>query len=483
MERHITIDQLIKIDDYRWLIPKGTIAGMRTDALIFATKEIIGGIKDDLSLDQVANITLLPGIVGRAMAMPDIHQGYGFPIGGVAAFDAKQGIISPGGVGFDINCGVRLLATNLFKKDIGPKLEEVVAALFLEIPSGLGSKGQLKLTREELDGLLKKGARWAVEAGYGEISDLDYMESKGEIKFADSEKVSGKAKLRGLAQQGSLGSGNHFLEIQEVAEIFDDDLAKAFEIEKGKIVIMIHTGSRGLGHQVCTDYVNIMRHAMKKYDITVPDLELSCAPVNSEEGKDYLAAMSAAANFAWGNRQMILHWTREVFKKFFGPDAQINIIYDVAHNIAKVERHFIDGKEQEVIVHRKGATRAFGPGHPELIERYQKTGQPVLIPGSMGSSSYVLAGTENAMIESFGSVCHGAGRALSRHKAQKLYSFEEAIKKLKSMGLVFKTASGAGLLEEMPEAYKDIDSVIEAVVGAGLAKKVAKLKPLAVIKG
>ncbi|MFH0912426.1 MAG: RtcB family protein [Patescibacteria group bacterium] len=483
MQKIISLDQLQQIDAYRWRIPKGTVSGMRTDGIVFSSREILAAIKDDLSLEQTANIATLPGIVGPALAMPDIHQGYGFPIGGVAAFDMKTGVISPGGVGFDINCGVRLLTTNLTAEIIKPRLTELISHLFDAIPSGLGSKGQLKLSPTELEELLTKGARWAVEQGYGEVTDLDYLESNGEIKFADPNKVSTKAKQRGLAQLGSLGSGNHFLEIQEVEKIFDPAVAEIFGLKPQQIVVMIHTGSRGLGHQVCTDYVNVMRQAMKKYDISVPDWELSCAPVNSPEGQDYLKAMSAAANFAWGNRQMILHWTRQTFKEFFGPNTQIEVVYDVAHNIAKVETHQWEGKLIEVIVHRKGATRAFGPNHPELAIKYQPTGQPVLIPGSMGTASYVLAGTQQAMEQTFGSVCHGAGRVLSRHQATKLYPYKEAVAKLQAGGLIFKTASPGGLLEEMPAAYKDIDHVIEVVVNAGIAKKIAKLKPLAVIKG
>jgi len=483
MEKRITIDQLKKIDDFRWEIPKGAISGMKVSVLIFASRDILEDVKDDLSFEQIANVATLPGIVGRAMAMPDIHQGYGFPIGGVAAFDAKEGIISPGGVGFDINCGVRLLATGLPLEVVRPRLNDLADALFREIPSGLGSRGQIKLSEKELEGLLKKGARWAVESGYGKEEDLKYLESSGELGVADPSKVSEKAKSRGFAQVGSLGSGNHFIEVQEVEEVFDQVTAEAFGIKKGEVVVLIHTGSRGLGHQVCTDYVNIMRRAMRKYNIVVPDIELACAPISSDEGQDYLRAMSAAANFAWGNRQMILHWTRCAFENIFGAAAKIKVVYDVAHNIAKIERHKISGQEREVVVHRKGATRAFPPGHPELAPEYQKTGQPVLIPGSMGSFSYILVGTQAAMIETFGSVCHGAGRRLSRHKVKKLHSFQEAFDILEKAGLVLRTASRGGVLEEMPEAYKDINEVVEVVVGAGIAKKVAKTKPLAVIKG
>jgi len=476
MER-VTLKQLEQIDEFRWRIPKGAIPKMNVECIVYASKKILDVIGEDLSLTQTANVATLPGIVDKSIAMPDIHQGYGFAIGGVAAFDWEKGIVSPGGVGFDINCGVRMLKTNKRIEDVKDKLEDMAYRLFRNIPSGLGSKGRTRITMEEIDQVLKDGAKWAVDSGYGKEQDLKFIESKGRLENADPSKVSEQAKKRGISQLGSLGSGNHFLEIQEIVETFDGN-KPPFGFKVGDIVFLIHTGSRGLGHQVATDYIRIMKHALEKYNIYVPDLELCSAPISSKEAQDYLSAMAAAANFAWANRQMILHWCRESVKEYI-PDMQLEMIYDVAHNIAKIEKY----KGKKVLVHRKGATRAFGPGHPEIPEEYKEIGQPVIIPGSMGTYSYLLLGTKHAEEETFGSCCHGAGRSMSRGQAKRQYSIKQAFADLEKKGIIIKAASKIGVVEEVPEAYKDVDEVVDTVVGVGLAKKVIKTKPLAVIKG
>src|SRR5215813_4684788 len=397
---------LEKIDDYRWLIPKTYKAGMLTDAVIYADSRLLDAIRKDQSLEQAANVAMLPGIVGRALAMPDIHQGYGFPIGGVAATDAQHGVVSPGGVGFDINCGVRLLSSTLTVNDVKPKLRDLVHQLFRDIPSGTGQSSRLKLSDTDLNNVLENGPRWAIEHDMGSEADLDHTEEGGCIAGADPYAVSERAKQRGKGQLGTLGSGNHFLEVQYVDEVFDTKVAARYNLEKDRIVVLIHTGSRGLGHQVCTDYVAQLDQAMRKYDLYVPDRQLACAPIHSPEGQRYLQAMAAAANFAWTNRQCIAHATRGAFKRIFGESVNLRVIYDVAHNIAKRETHFVEGRQQLVVVHRKGATRSF-------------PNQPVFIPGSMGTASYFLLGQEQAMRETFGSACHGAGRVLSRSAAKK----------------------------------------------------------------
>ncbi len=478
----ISINQLKQLDKFRWEIPKSTIPNMKTNAIVYATYKMLQAISGDLSLTQTANVATLDGIVGPSLALPDIHQGYGFPIGGVAAFDLEKGIVSPGGVGFDINCGVRLLTTGLETEEVKPKLKEIIDKLFFAIPSGVGSKGQIRISMEELDEVLKKGVLWALEKGYAKEEDLEHIESKGCLKEADASKVSFHAKKRGMPQLGSLGSGNHFLEIQNVEQIFDKEIANRLGIKENQIVIMIHTGSRGLGHQVATDYISVMRAAMRKYNIRVPDIQLACAPINSKEGQDYIKAMSAAANYAWCNRQLITHWAREVFKEIF-PEAQLKLVYDVAHNIAKFETHHFKGKEIKVLVHRKGATRAFPPGHPEIPSDYKEIGQPVLIPGDMGRASYILVGTSKAMEEVWGSTCHGSGRAMSRAAAKRQTTFEKASAWLKEHGIIVKCASETGITEEMPEAYKNVDEVVEVVAGAQIAKKIARMRPLGVVKG
>ncbi len=461
---------LEKIDDYRWLIPRTYKAGMRTDTMIFANEQLLEAIRRDQSLEQAANVAMLPGIVGRALAMPDIHQGYGFPIGGVAAVDEEHGVVSPGGVGFDINCGVRLLSSSLTRKEVQPKLRDLVHQLFRDVPSGTGGSGPLRISDGDLNQVLEKGPRWAIEHEMGSEADLDHTEERGCIAGADPYGVSARAKLRGKPQLGTLGSGNHFLEVQYVDEIFDDQTASQYRLAKDRIVLLIHTGSRGLGHQVCTDYVAQLDEAMRRYDLHVPDRQLACAPIHSPEGQRYLKAMAAAANFAWTNRQCIAHAARGAFKRIFGEDTHMPLIYDVAHNIAKLETHIVGDRKKRVLVHRKGATRAF-------------PGQPVFIPGSMGTASYFLLGQEGSMRETFGSACHGAGRVLSRSAAKKGATAKEIQKELESRGIMVQSLTREGLTEEKPEAYKDIEAVVDVVHNAGLAARVARLRPIGVIKG
>jgi tRNA-splicing ligase RtcB len=473
---------LRKIGENRYLIPRSYKPGMRIEGLIYANDDLIGQIEKDQTLEQVANVATLPGLVGRSLAMPDAHQGYGFCIGGVAAADMETGVVSAGGVGFDINCGVRLLTSPFSEEQLRPKLEPLVNQIFRDVPAGTGRSGLINLPKTQLDRLLQHGARWAVENGYGFEDDLQHIEEHGTIPDADSSLVSHRAKERGKDQVGTLGSGNHFLEIQVVSDVYDQAVAGAFGLQKDQIVVLIHTGSRGLGHQVCTDYLEEMQEAMRKYQIQVVDRQLACVPVRSKEGQDYLKAMAAAANFAFANRQLITHWTRQAFERIMGSD-DLRIVYDVCHNIAKVEEHKVNGERKKVLVHRKGATRAFPKGHPDLPKSYLEVGQPVLIPGSMGTCSYVLVGTEQAMEETFGSSCHGAGRAKSRHAAKKEISAEQLIKDLKDKGIFVRGASKSGLTEENPNAYKDVSQVVEVVHEAGIAKKVAKLVPIGVMKG
>ncbi|MFZ5452751.1 MAG: RtcB family protein [Thermodesulfobacteriota bacterium] len=477
--------KLRQVDEYRWEIPRE--GKMRTRGLIFASRKMLTKIQDDQSLQQVANVATLPGIEGASLAMPDIHWGYGFPIGGVAAFNLEEGVVSPGGVGYDINCGVRLLRTNLAKPEVAPRIEELVNALFGNIPSGLGSRRKdLKLTVPSLHEVLRLGAGWAVKKGFGTKEDLAHIEAQGRISGADPELVSQFAMDRGKDQLGTLGSGNHFVEVGYVLEIYDQAVAAALGLFEDQITVIVHTGSRGLGHQVCDDYIKLMLKATKKYGIELPDRQLCCAPLSSPEGQQYLAAMAAAANFAFANRQMITHWVRESFEQVLqmGPkDLGLELIYDVAHNIAKIEEHRVNGKKKKVCVHRKGATRAFPPGHPETPEAYQETGQPVLIPGDMGRYSFVLVGTEKALTETFGSTCHGAGREMSRSQALKTARGRSVIQELKAQGIVVRGAGRATVDEEIPEAYKDVEMVVEVAHGAGISRKVAKLKPLGVIKG
>jgi tRNA-splicing ligase RtcB len=473
---------LQRLDDYRYLIPKSYKPGMRIEGLIYANEQLISQIDKDLTKDQVANVATLPGLVGRSLAMPDAHQGYGFCIGGVAAADLDEGVVSAGGVGFDINCGVRLLATPFEDKDVRPKLDLLIDQLFRDIPCGTGRTGLLNVHRAELDNVLRDGAQWAVEHGYGRQEDAAHIEDYGRIANADPLKVSNRAKERGHDQLGTLGSGNHFLEIQIVAEVIDDELAVRFGLHKGQIVVLLHSGSRGLGHQVCTDYLDVMQDASRRYGISLIDRQLACVPVRSNEGQDYLHAMAAAANFAFANRQMMTHWTREAFQRILG-NGDLKVVYDVCHNIAKVEDHEVEGSRQKVLVHRKGATRAFPKGHLVLPDELRDVGQPVLIPGSMGTCSYVLVGTEQAMKETFGTTCHGAGRSKSRTQAKRETSADELLREMKSKGIVVRCQSKSGLTEEKPDAYKNVSEVVDVVHNAGLAKKVAKLVPIAVMKG
>lgn len=472
-----------KINDYLWEIPKSFRADMQVPARVYASEKMLEESFKDRSLGQLINVATLPGIQKYALAMPDMHEGYGFCIGGVAAMDMKSGVISPGGVGYDINCGMKFLKSEYKEEEIKPHLENLAAEIQKEVPSGLGRGRQTKFSIEQIDKILKNGAERIVEQGCGEKEDLEYCESQGKISHADVLAVSDHAKNRGRDQVGTLGSGNHFCEIQKVVEIFDEKVAEVFGLFRDQVVIMIHTGSRGLGHQIATDYIKLMMRAMDKYGIRLPDRELAACPINSIEGKKYFAAMSAGANYAWANRQMIAHLVRKAWKSVLGEKTlPLTAVYDVAHNVAKIEKHMIDGREIELCVHRKGATRAFPPGHPEIPEKYRSVGQPVLIPGSMGTASYVLAGIKEGE-ESFYSACHGAGRAMSRHAARRAVSGQEVIQNLASKGIIVKCRSHRGIAEEAPMAYKNIDNVVEVVHRAGLSKKVARLVPLAVIKG
>ena len=474
---------LRQLDPYRWLVPRALKPGMNTDALIYADEHLLEQILGDLSIEQAMNVACLPGIVGRSLAMPDIHQGYGFPIGGVAATDPQRGVISPGGVGFDINCGVRLLASTLTREEVTPRLRELVNQLFRDVPSGTGSQGSVSCSFGELDEVLERGVAWTVERGLGEAADLEFCEESGGMAGADPERVSNRAKQRGRTQIGTLGSGNHFLEVQYVEKILEPEIAEHFKLHAGQVTVLIHCGSRGLGHQVCTDFLKVMNEAMPRYSISLPDRQLACVPLRSREGKDYLGAMAACANFAWANRQAITHASRGAFRRIFGEGAGLRVVYDIAHNIAKRERHRVNGDEQEVMVHRKGATRSYPAGSPVLPAAYRDAGQPVLIPGSMGTASYVLVGTQRAMDETFGTVCHGAGRAMSRTAAKKGRDARVETKKLEEQGIILRAETRDGILEEIPEAYKDIDEVVDVVHNAGLARKVARLRPIGVIKG
>ena len=475
-----------KIDEYRWRIPKSYKPGMRVDGVIYASEKMIKDISSDKAAEQVANVAFLPGIVKHSLAMPDIHWGYGFCIGGVAATDVDEGgVVSPGGVGFDINCGLRLVKTNLKEEDVKPKLRDLVYALHDNVPAGVGSKGDIKISGAEERKLLVEGSKWVVEHGYGRQEDLDYTEERGAVKGANPDAVSDRAYERGKSQSGTLGSGNHFLEVQAIDEIFDKDAADVFGLEVGQVTLMIHSGSRGLGYQVCDEYSKNFIHSLSKYGIEVPDRQLACAPVNSEEGKAYLGAMRCAANYAWANRQCLMHLARRIFEHVFNmspKDLGMDLIYDVAHNIAKIEKYNINGKERTLCVHRKGATRAFPPEHPELPARYKRIGQPVIIPGDMGRNSYLLVGTKKAE-ETFYSTCHGAGRLMSRSAAIRACRGRSISRELEEKGIIVKSSGRETLAEEAPEAYKDVNDVVNVVHGAGISKRVARMRPLGVIKG
>ncbi len=475
---------LIKISDYVYEIPKNYRDDMRAPARIFINDKMLSQVRQDRSLLQIINVATLPGIQKAALAMPDIHEGYGFPIGGVAAMDINNGgVISPGGIGYDINCGVRLLCANNSYDEIKDKIKDVASEIFKIIPSGVGKGGALKLSTSELDKVLLHGAKRMVELGYGTDSDLDCCEENGSMSGTDTRTVSLRAKQRGSDQVGTLGSGNHFLEIQRVEEIFDVQAAKAFGLQKDSVTVMIHCGSRGLGHQVCTDYVKKMIPKLSDWKINLPDRELACAPFSSHEGREYFSAMCASANFAWANRHLIGHNVRVAWQSVFGNNYKLRTVYDVAHNVGKLERHEISGKSIELIMHRKGATRAFGPGREEVPEIYRSVGHPVFIPGTMGTASYVLVGTEKGMEQSFGSTCHGAGRTMSRRKAKKTVRGSQLREELEKKGITICCKSDSGLAEEAPVAYKDVHNIVDIVQGAGIAKKVARLIPLAVIKG
>ncbi len=474
-----------KITDYLWEIPKSHRADMRVPARVYATAEMLEEASRDSSFDQLVNLATLPGIQKYSLAMPDVHEGYGSPIGGVAAIAIEEGgIISPGMIGYDINCGVRLLRSNLTYAKVEAKLGDLGTAIFREVPSGVGRSGRMKLVQEELDLVLEEGAARMTSLGYGTPQDLGHLESGGKLNGADASKVSPTAKKRGHDQLGTLGAGNHFVEVQRVEEIFDPEAASKFGLSKDQVTVMIHTGSRGLGHQIATDYIRTMLGAMPKYGITLPDRELAGSPFGTPEGQSYFAAMACGANFAWANRQLITAEVRKAFGEVLGDMGQaLEIVYDVAHNIGKIEEYEIDGRKMRLLVHRKGATRSFGPDHPEIHESYRAIGQPVIIPGSMGTHSYVLVGTAQAMTESFGSSCHGAGRRMSRHAAKRQVHGKTLKDELERAGIVVRSGSMAGLAEEAPLAYKDVDQVVEVVHQAGIAKKVARMRPIVVIKG
>ncbi|MBN2013246.1 RtcB family protein [candidate division KSB1 bacterium] len=473
-----------KISDFVWEIPRA--GNMNVPGRIYASHKMLSHIQADKAPEQVANVATLPGIIGFSMAMPDMHWGYGFSIGGVAAFDTDDGVISPGGVGYDINCGVRLLRTGLEYDRIRHDIQKLVDGLFRAIPTGVGSKGPLRVSEKDMAHVMQQGARWAVNQGMGEDRDLEYIEEHGEMAGAQPELVSEKAIIRGKPQLGTLGSGNHFVELQLIDEIFDEPAAQRLGLKKGNIAVTIHTGSRGLGYQVCDDSIKKMLRASEKYGIDLPDRQLCCAPIQSPEGQEYFGAMVAAINYAFANRQVITHWARESIMKTLriSPrELHMDVVYEVAHNIAKYETHIVDGQKKRVCVHRKGATRAFGPGQPELPAAYRDIGQPVLIPGDMGRASYVLLGTDEAMEQTFGSTCHGAGRLLSRNQAIKNARGRSIQHELAKDGIIVRATGRGTLAEEMPEAYKDVADVVDAVAGAGISRKVARLRPLGVIKG
>jgi tRNA-splicing ligase RtcB len=475
---------LIQIGECLWEIPANAQKGMLVPARVFARADMLDAMLSDRSLEQLTHVATLPGIQVAAIAMPDAHEGYGFPIGGVAATRYPDGMISPGGIGYDINCGVRLLLSDLtWNDDLEARLPALAAELKAQIPSGAGKGGFLNLDDAAIDAVLREGAAWAVNQGYGTPRDLDYIEYHGKLTSADPAAVSPQARRRGHNQVGTLGSGNHFLEVDRVTDIFDEEAAQAFGLKKDQLVVLIHTGSRGLGHQVATDYIKLMQEAMPKYGYKPPDRELACVPYNSPEGQQYGGAMAAAANFAWCNRQVLTHLVRQAWQTVMGTNAELTLLYDVAHNMARLEEYMVNGEMMQLIVHRKGATRAYGPGHPELPEAYKEAGQPVLIPGSMGTASYVLAGNLKSAEISFGSSCHGAGRRLSRTAVKKQVDAPTIKNDLLKEGIHIEALSFKEIAEEAPIAYKDIESVVDTVQQAGIARKVARLRPLVVIKG
>ncbi len=476
--------ELKKIDNYSWELPK--TGPMRVPGIVYTSESMLKNPGQQEPLKQVRNVATLPGILKASLAMPDIHWGYGFPIGGVAAFDWNKGVVSPGGVGYDINCGVRLASTSLSEHEIRPKLEDLANALYQNIPAGVGSTGSIKLSVKEEKKVLRQGSKWAVRQGFGEDHDIKHTEDQGCMQSADPETVSKRALERGRKQLGTLGSGNHFLEIGAVETIYDTEAAHVYGLFKGQVTLMLHSGSRGFGYQVCDDSLAFMNRHVNKLGIDLPDRQLACAMIQSEEGMRYLSAMACAANYAWSNRQLLMHKAREIMLKTIsiGPkNLGMTLLYDVCHNIAKKEEHRVDGRKRQVCVHRKGATRAFPPGHEALHGLFHPVGQPVIIPGDMGRASYILAGTQMAMDKTFGSTCHGAGRVLSRKAAKKASRGRAIHRELEKQGILVRWTGRSTLAEEMPEAYKDVSKVVDVVHGAGIAKKVARLKPLAVIKG
>jgi tRNA-splicing ligase RtcB len=482
----IRIQDLIKISDHEWEIPQSYRKDMRVPVRIFATQELLEQVMDDKSLEQAVNATTLPGLVGHVVVMPDMHQGYGFPIGGVAATKFPQGVVSPGAIGYDINCGVRLLASSIELETALPHLDNLATLLNKYCPSGVGVKGVVRVNVPELERVLREGSRWALKNGYASEQDLARTEEGGCLEGADPAKVSDRAKQRGSQQIGSVGAGNHFVEVDVVESIFDPETAAVFGLRAGCLAVQIHCGSRGLGHQVCTDYVQELQAVVRRYGIELPDRELVCAPMDSPEGQAYLGAMRAAANFAFANRQLLAHSARRAFEEIFAGKMkgwELRQVYDIAHNMGKIETHEVDGERLKVCVHRKGATRAFGPGAPGLPPEYQKTGQPVLVPGSMGTASWVLAGTESSMLRAWGSTCHGAGRTMSRAKAKHEIRGDDLRRELEGRGIKVRAGSMPGLAEEAPSAYKDVDAVVETVTAANIARKVARLRPVAVVKG
>jgi len=482
----VNLKDLKRINEYEWEIPKTYRKDMRVPVRLFATQKMLEDVMNDKSLEQAVNAATLPGLVGHVVVMPDMHQGYGFPIGGVAATRYPEGVISPGAIGYDINCGVRLLASRIPADQAEPLLDSLASALNHYCPSGVGEDGAIKVSEAELDQVCREGSRWALKRGFATEEDLRRTEEGGRLQGADPTKVSKRAKERGRPQLGSLGAGNHFIEVDLIDQVFDLEAAQVMGLAEGNLVVQVHCGSRGFGHQVCSDYVDEFQAAVRRYQIELPDRELVCAPLNSPEGLNYLAAMRCAANYAFANRQILAHSIRNAFEEVFPGKLKnwhLHQVYDIAHNMGKIETHLIDGKQIKVCVHRKGATRAFGPGSPELPPEYQEIGQPVLVPGSMGTSSWVLVGTQASMLQSFGSTCHGAGRMMSRHEAKRQVRGETLKRELEAQGIQIRAGSLSGLAEEAPRAYKDVDSVVQTVSGAGIARKVARLVPLAVIKG
>lgn len=475
-----------KVGNGQYLIEADPALGMRVPVRVYASDGLMAKMLRDRTLRQACNVASIPGILSHGVVLPDGHEGYGFPVGGVAAMDAEEGMISPGGVGYDINCGVRLMRSNLSEEELRPRLKDLVTDLFKSIPSGVGSKGAVRLSGSQLDEVLTRGVNWAIDNGYGSRNDAAVCEEDGMMAGADPGKVSERARKRGAPQLGSLGSGNHFLEVQRVEEVHDQEAATRMGIQRGAITVLIHCGSRGFGHQVCSDYLRISERALQKYGIDLPDRELACVPNSSEEGDSYRKAMFAALNFAWSNRQMITHWTRRSFERIFGSseaDLGMDLVYDVAHNIAKVETHRINGEDRRVVVHRKGATRAFPADRSEVQERYRDIGQPVLIPGSMGTASWILLGRPGSMELSFGSTAHGAGRTMSRSRARRDYTESEVRRSLNNKGIFIKAMTRDGVVEETPQAYKDVDAVVNVSHDLGIATRVARLVPIGVIKG